>query len=50
MSLYFLRRCLDCILIIMRLVFVVVLAYLGAEFICNQCEQKGMNADVYCSG
>jgi hypothetical protein len=49
MSSYFLRRCLGCNLI-MCLVFVVVLAYLGAEFIYNQWEQKGMNADFHCSG
>jgi hypothetical protein len=49
MSSYFLRRCLGCSLI-MCLVFVVVLAYLGAEFVCNQWEKKGMNTDVHCSG
>jgi hypothetical protein len=49
MSLYFLRRCIGFSLI-MRLVFVVVLAYLGAEFICNQWEKKGVRTGVHCSG
>jgi hypothetical protein len=49
MSPHFLRRCLGCSLI-MFLVFLVVLAYLGAEFICIQWEEKGMNTDVHCSG
>ena len=34
----------------MMLVFMVVLAYLGAvinEFICNQWERKGMSTDIY---
>jgi hypothetical protein len=34
----------------MCLVFVEVLAYLRAEFICNQWEEKGMNTDIHCSG
>jgi hypothetical protein len=49
MSLYFLRCCVGCNLI-MCLVFLVVLAYLGAKFIFNQWEEKGMNTDVHCSG
>jgi Tfp pilus assembly protein PilX len=49
MSSYFLRCCLGCSLI-MCLVVMVVLAYLGAEFIQNQGEEKGMNTDVHCSG
>jgi hypothetical protein len=49
MSSYFLGRCLGCHLI-MCLVFAVVPAYLGAKFICNQWEEKKMNADVHCSG
>jgi hypothetical protein len=49
MSSYFLRRCSGCSLI-MCSVLVVVLAYLCAEFICNQWEEKGMTTDVRCSG
>jgi hypothetical protein len=49
MSSYFLRRCLGFNLM-MCLVFVVVLTYLGAEFICNQWEKKGMHTGVHCSG
>jgi hypothetical protein len=49
MSSYFLRRCLGCSLTTC-LVSEVVRAYLGAEFICNQWEEKGMNTDVHCSG
>jgi hypothetical protein len=49
MSPHFLRSCLGCNLI-MCLVFVVVLAYLGAAFICNHWEEKGMNTVVHCSG
>ena len=50
MSPYCLRRCLGSSLI-MCLVFVEVLAYLRAEFICNQWGGgERMNTDVHCSG
>jgi hypothetical protein len=48
MSPYFLRRCLGCSLV-MCLVLAVLLAYLGAEFICNPWEKR-MRTDGRCSG
>jgi hypothetical protein len=47
------HHCIPSVPDLLCLNFVVVRAYLGAvanEFICNQWERKGMNADIYCSG